>query len=87
MGHVYSVRVLAAGISGSNAIPQLGQAPGLSFSISGHIGQTYFSAADWLDLAGADGLGAGTPNETSCVSFTESAFKYLEGSALNFSRQ
>jgi len=40
MGHVYSVRVAANGVSGSSAIPQLGHGPGLLERTWGHIGQT-----------------------------------------------
>ena len=40
MGHVYSMRVAATGISGSNAIPHDGHGPGLLSRTSGHIGQT-----------------------------------------------
>jgi hypothetical protein len=40
MGQVYSIRVAETGISGSNAIPQLGQGTGLVCLTSGHMGQT-----------------------------------------------
>src|SRR5579863_4632571 len=45
IGQVYSVRVVATGMSGSSAMPQEGQAPGLDSLTSGHIGQTYLAAA------------------------------------------
>jgi hypothetical protein len=40
IGQVYSVRVAAGGISGSSAMPQVGQGPALLARTLGHIGQT-----------------------------------------------
>src|SRR5579864_5398673 len=63
IGHVYSVRVDAAGSSGSSAIPQDGQAPGLLSRTSGHIGHTYAgpAAAVGLDAARMEIGGALSP--------------------------
>jgi hypothetical protein len=40
IGQVYSVRVVANGVSDSSAMPQLGHGPGLLSRTFGHIGQT-----------------------------------------------
>src|ERR1700730_11714888 len=62
---------------GCRAIPQIGQAPGWSLTISGSIGQKYSVAADFAGDVVAIGRGA-----DGCV---EAA--YLDGSARNRFKQ
>jgi hypothetical protein len=60
MGHVYSVFVAgAAAMSGSSAIPHLGQSPGPSWRTSGSIGQVNsFAVFVIVRETGAAALGA-----------------------------
>ena len=80
----------AVGVIGSSAMPQIGQDPGPSRTISGCIGQVHLTpgagaAAGFAEVArhgharGDDRRGRGPP--------AGSAFRYFAGSAANFVRQ
>jgi len=78
IGHVYSVRVSVAGVSRSNAIPQLGLGPGFVCRTSEHIGQTYATSLEGGDMGVSAGTaGFGDPSVTSGAA--DLGFKYSSG--------
>lgn len=69
MGHVYSI--LVKGDSDSNAMPQVGQGPGLDWRTLGHIGQTNCPVSELgvvsggVDELGVDAFDAVAPMLTN----------------------
>ena len=82
----------AVGVIGSSAMPQIGQDPGPSRTISGCIGQVHLTPGAAVGAGFGAALTALWPWAAwSCVPWswpvTGSAFRYFAGSAMNFLRQ